>query len=1034
MWPMLLNMTQDECRLTLRRLELEAYSNMISVFRAQGALEDNRKKLLEELRAVLHISNDRHSAEARRVSNDELLATIADQLSGPNTGLGWISEGRRRVPLIPRGIAQTMYTEIADKAAEAAAAENKEIQKRLEAERLVAPKSNEEEMPDAEGQTAESALNTNDAANENLYPPLATEDQTTKIWESELVSRKRKIPEGGVIPDDSTIPMKNMRNIPVNMNQKHLNLSQIYSKFSQPASSKPSGQSKHSYNQVSKVSTSKPSHGHPRSHPHKSRPHKSSKSSHAVISKSQMKKQQELPMSPNKQYNPSTLQLEYSGPPNTFQASYAQSILGNKTKPDYMDEIKPKVLSSPGMVTDSPTMQLLTQPATVPHELEVSENAHPDDPTSLQAQGTPVTKQAITGKPCQFIIKNRGELSTDKKVQMSELKILQKPSEGIKLLSNRQVVVAPSSAQKALNTPGKLVTTKVIGSIPKNRNPHTPLMTDKMIVVSKPSSDNKSLPNSKVIITSAISTPLRDGPPISTNSISNKLTETLTPKGIPATDLKVSAKAVVLNPKSGQKMVVLPAKARTKPGNEGQIPLIHFKGIPTAMKLVPVSSQSMPQITKSPAMTVMSKPATVSSIPSNAKIVGVEPIKTANLADIVPVKGLAPVTTPKITNPIVRPSSAKGSVIVVQKGTTLSKALTFTKNGNDMSKVIMGKNVNQLLQASKSDQTDASKCAGNVIVLELNNEQTGRTTTMSEILDSRVSNMPRVADEGKKLSQITPDTPVLFDSQMTVETCNASSLDSTASIGEMVPMEHTSLSLIEKGDRKTNYTKENEGVKDSSSVTDWEMELDTVSRKGKDEDKLNSLHLDLGMSSDSDSEYMPSHKSKNKHSSQEAMQRATPSGEASDMYSSSSAMSLATRTLLSQLQDDGSSSNDSSFALKTKICEKLKENDSKLDKSECEALTKAKEKLSEKVAEAISQRKRIDIYSTAITTSDINLDSFSYLDEGMMAGDDVFATEESKRESRRADTLDDQLSRLLGEDSANSTDSQTVSESMPLNK
>lgn len=152
------------------------------------------------------------------------------------------------------------------------------------------------------------------------------------------------------------------------------------------------------------------------------------------------------------------------------------------------------------------------------------------------------------------------------------------------------------------------------------------------------------------------------------------------------------------------------------------------------------------------------------------------------------------------------------------------------------------------------------------------------------------------------------------------------------------------------------------------------------------------------------------------------------------MYSSSSAMTLATRTLLSQLQDDGSSSNDSSFALKTKMCEKLKESDSKLDKSESDALTKAKEKLSEKVAEAKSQQKRIDIYSTAITTSDINLDSFSYLDEGMMAGDDVFAADEAKRESRRADTLDDQLCRLLGEDSANSTDSQTVSDSMPLNK
>lgn len=1027
---MLLNLTRDECRLTLRRLELEAYSNMISVFRAQGALEDNRKKLLEELRAVLHISNDRHSAEARRVSNDELLATIAEQLSGPNTGLGWISEGRRRVPLMPRGIAQTMYTEIADKAAEAAAAENREIQKRLEAEKLVAPKSNEEETPDTEGQTADSALSTGEPMEESVYPPLATEDQTAQLWESELINRKRKMPESGSIVDDVSTPVKNMRNIPANTNQKHLNLSQIYSKFSQPATSKPSGQSKHSYNQVSKVSTSKPSHSHSRSVPHKSRAHKSSKASQNILSKSQTKKQQEIPMSPNKQYNSAALQLEYSGPPNTFQASYAQSILGNKTKPDYIDEMKSKVLSSPGMISDSPTMQLLTQPATVPHELEVSENAHPDDPTSLQAQSTPVTKQSLSGKPCQFILKN----STDKKVQMSEVKILQKP-EGIKLLSNRQVVVAPSSAQKALNTSAKLVTTKVIGSIPKTRNPQTPLMSEKMIVVSKPSSEHKNVTNSKILITSTVNTPTRDNTPISTKSISNKLTETLTPKGIPATDLKVSAKALVLNPKSGQKMVVLPAKARTKPGNEGQIPLIHFKGIPTTMKLVPVSSQSITQITKSPVMTVTSKPTTVSSIPSNAKIVGVETIKTANLADIVPVKGLTPVTTPKISNPIVRTSSAKGSVIVVQKGTTIGKALTFTKSTSDMSKVIMGKNVNQLLQASKSEQTDSTKCAGNVIVLELNNEQTGRTTTMSEILDSRGNNVPRTSDE-KRIPQITADTPVLFDNQMIEETCNASSLDSTAeSIEEIVPMEGPSLSLIEKDVGKSRYMKETETVKGSPNVTDWDMELDSVSRKGKDEDKLNSLHLDLGMSSDSDSEYMStSHKSKNKHSSHERMHRATPSGEVSEVYSSSSAMSLAARTLLSQLQDDGSSSNDSSFALKAKINKKIKENEPKLDKCESEALTKAKEKLSEKVAEAKSQQKRIDIYSTAITTSDMHLDSFSYLDEGMMAGDDVFSTEEAKRDTRRPDTLDVQLCRLLGEDSANSTDSQTVSENMPLDK
>lgn len=582
-------------------------------------------------------------------------------------------------------------------------------------------------------------------------------------------------------------------------------------------------------------------------------------------------------MSPSKQYNPTTMQLEYSGPPNTFQASYAQSILGKK--PDYMDEIKPKVLSSPGMVTDSPTMQLLTQPATVPHELGVSDNIHPEDPSMLQAQGTS-SKHSISNKPCHLIIKKRGEATPDKKVQMSELKILQKPSEsGIKVLSNRQVVIAPSSAQKALNTPAKLITTKVIGPIPKPRPSGTPVLTEKMIVVSKPS-EMKSMPSSKIIITSGASTPNKDGIPISTNNISPKATEPYTPKGIPTTDLKVSAKTVVLNPKSGQKMVVLPAKARTKTVTEGQLPLLHFKGLSGAMKLVPVSSQPVAQVTRTSTVTVVSKPTVVSSIPSNAKIVGVEPIKTANLADIVPVKGLTPVTTPKITNPIVRPANTKGNVIVVQKGTPIGKALTFTKNGNDMSKIIMGKNVNQLLQATKSDQMDAAKCAGNVIVLELNNEQTGRTTTMSEILDSRVSSVARIPEDSTKVPEITQDTPVLFETQISDETCNPNSLDSTAeSIGGIEPIEDSSIPSLEKEVEKS-FSKDVEGGKDSSSVTDWEIELE-VSRKGKDDDdKLNSLHLDLGMSSDSENEYMvDSHKSKSKHSSQDSIQRATVSGK-----------------------------------------------------------------------------------------------------------------------------------------------------------
>lgn len=98
-----LPLTRDDCRRTLRRLgacakrrgpqcagtrhssllrqfsELEAYASIVSVLRAQGHLRDERRKLLESVRAALHIGSDRHQAEARRASNDQLLAAIAEQ-------------------------------------------------------------------------------------------------------------------------------------------------------------------------------------------------------------------------------------------------------------------------------------------------------------------------------------------------------------------------------------------------------------------------------------------------------------------------------------------------------------------------------------------------------------------------------------------------------------------------------------------------------------------------------------------------------------------------------------------------------------------------------------------------------------------------------------------------------------------------------------------------------------------------------------------------------------------------------------------
>ncbi|XP_011187386.2 mucin-2 isoform X1 [Zeugodacus cucurbitae] len=127
MWPQALQMSREECRGILRRLELESYSHVISVFRAQGGLSDNKAKLLEELRGIFHISQERHRAEARRVANDEQLCTIAEAISGPNTWQEWSREGRRSYPMLPRVAPQTALALIANNVATETVSENAKL-------------------------------------------------------------------------------------------------------------------------------------------------------------------------------------------------------------------------------------------------------------------------------------------------------------------------------------------------------------------------------------------------------------------------------------------------------------------------------------------------------------------------------------------------------------------------------------------------------------------------------------------------------------------------------------------------------------------------------------------------------------------------------------------------------------------------------------------------------------------------------------------------------------------------------------------
>uniref|UniRef100_T1J4R7 Bromo domain-containing protein n=1 Tax=Strigamia maritima TaxID=126957 RepID=T1J4R7_STRMM len=127
MWPMLLDMSRDECKRMLRRLELEAYSAIVSAFRAQGDLSKDKKKILQDLCSVLSISTERHRAEIRRAVNDEHLSTIADQMVGPNTASEWAIEGRRLIPLMPRLVPQTAFTAVATQVANIAAVQNAQM-------------------------------------------------------------------------------------------------------------------------------------------------------------------------------------------------------------------------------------------------------------------------------------------------------------------------------------------------------------------------------------------------------------------------------------------------------------------------------------------------------------------------------------------------------------------------------------------------------------------------------------------------------------------------------------------------------------------------------------------------------------------------------------------------------------------------------------------------------------------------------------------------------------------------------------------
>ncbi|XP_050445569.1 BRCA2-interacting transcriptional repressor EMSY isoform X2 [Cataglyphis hispanica] len=174
MWPMRSEMTRDECRKCLRCLELDAYGSMVSVLRAQGPFTNEKQKLLQELAKVLHISNERHRAEIRRAVNDEKLATIAEQLNGPNTGTDWTIEGRRTIPLLPRLKARSVFTTLANSLSLVTAAANEKKPRQIASENSTAIETEcqhkvkiEEDLSDTKSCSSENDCNSSKILHEN---------------------------------------------------------------------------------------------------------------------------------------------------------------------------------------------------------------------------------------------------------------------------------------------------------------------------------------------------------------------------------------------------------------------------------------------------------------------------------------------------------------------------------------------------------------------------------------------------------------------------------------------------------------------------------------------------------------------------------------------------------------------------------------------------------------------------------------------------------------------------------------------------
>ncbi|CAL8080348.1 unnamed protein product [Calicophoron daubneyi] len=193
---MLLDYNRRECHQVLRRLELEAYGKIVAVFRAQGPLTWEKKKLLSKLQRLLSISTDRHKAEVRRALNDEELATISETICGKEANEDWILEGKRLVPLLHRPSPQTAFLSDANKASYEQLIQNY----RLPPPSETAVRISSQESPRKSSKLRESPLKENYIPSKVVVSEKSTETSDYCVDVSVAVSQDRDSRSSDLVP------------------------------------------------------------------------------------------------------------------------------------------------------------------------------------------------------------------------------------------------------------------------------------------------------------------------------------------------------------------------------------------------------------------------------------------------------------------------------------------------------------------------------------------------------------------------------------------------------------------------------------------------------------------------------------------------------------------------------------------------------------------------------------------------------------------------------------------------------------------